>query len=1299
MKFHTDRIQALIAEIDNVLGKSRKSGLGWFKSGEEADRRRVLERVRNSLDMLQQEFASTSQVEIGQTTELPLAGEMALVQAPSVDRLESLAIDSTQKKTPQEILQAVVEEMAYLRTFYERAKILTELTQQCQADLEALQQKRQALRAEIEQLEQQRQNYLSQQQGELKQKTSELLLDTETTSPTQQSKLWPDEEAEPTATQIISPQIPNILSEGDLPLPYAGAELVTPNIQQWERSIQANQQAEATNTDESASKENDSVNSDYNILDIVESSPPACRIEDAPQFREVAPAATNRYEIAQDEEDFARSMRSTDESDRIAAADDRQLVDLESTDIVSFPQDSGEGTGETSAWESTDTIAALTDLIDETARLLGSDSLEDELLSEPISIEEIAESVLKSADTEAESYLPASPEEDLLSTDRLEGKSNVDLWVGKNMLEQLSQDLSGLEGLDSPQVQEESDILQRRDNSEQSAIERTQANRNTQPTATASAYQIASSDNKDEDAPVEQETASQREAVLLNIDETANSSSDDREIEDLTPQTEEKYGLIGSEEIPCTIPEEILAEFDDLFGESLETELELPVAEPDSQIDPLSLSRPNQEEVKKKVANATELTLSEDWESKKVEQEQDEQDTSTLATFDRGNEEKLDEAKQEEKTETINFWQKLTPPPRIPFSRPSSFTPTPLPPLPPSPPPIWYLGIDFGTTGLSATLLNRLTRQIYPIAWSPAGHSETSEQTFRLPAAVDDNGILLRNFKPLLKIGLPYYCAQRDRWEPVLQVSSRDRVPLWQAKQALQALLTSLNPAKNEVREDKELEIPDSDSHLEPEILSLELRENSSFLDANSRYTIAAIGLEEETLHSALNQLAGAIVSCPAEWSEAYRFNVRESILGAGLVSSPDRICFVEEAIATFLAALSNSPYTEGDEKSELPSTNDSRQQTKTKLTWRGTTVILHTGATTTEIALVDLPKHIEDLTSADFTLRSFPYAGSYLDQDIICQLLLNPETISLLSITDSLGSKNLDLPLAGDPDLPTRYLWQQRLESTPFGKNLLASAQYAKHVLLHQESFTVEIGENRWVLRRQDLENRVFAPFIQRLNRELNTLLAVLGIPVEAIEQVICTGGTALLPSVSDWLRQKLPNATLIKDEGGSRKDPVNHSGRVALGLASLPLYTQVFDRFKQQYSEYFLLAELLRVFGEKPLPIGRIFQLLERRGINTQACQGRLLALLEGELPIGVVPSLMDADLLNQESWQNPVYQALTARKLFYKEDNHTYWLNSEQGDRLRLYLKALLEQTHQKLEEPYAVYWLAPTDNTDT
>ncbi len=33
----------------------------------------------------------------------------------------------------------------------------------------------------------------------------------------------------------------------------------------------------------------------------------------------------------------------------------------------------------------------------------------------------------------------------------------------------------------------------------------------------------------------------------------------------------------------------------------------------------------------------------------------------------------------------------------------------------------WYLGIDFGTTGISAALLNRRSGEIYPIYWELVG--------------------------------------------------------------------------------------------------------------------------------------------------------------------------------------------------------------------------------------------------------------------------------------------------------------------------------------------------------------------------------------------------------------------------------------------------------------------------------------------------------------------------------------------------------------------------------------------------
>lgn len=536
---------------------------------------------------------------------------------------------------------------------------------------------------------------------------------------------------------------------------------------------------------------------------------------------------------------------------------------------------------------------------------------------------------------------------------------------------------------------------------------------------------------------------------------------------------------------------------------------------------------------------------------------------------------------------------------------------------------------------------------LYPISWLRAAQMDSADPAFRLPAEVASE-ILLRNFKPYLKLGLPYYCSESDNWQPVLQWSDRQQVPLSEVMKALQTLLSTLNP-------------------------KAEQAENaSSLLNLNSYCAIAADNLERETLFVALSNLAGVIVSCFADWPEAYRFNLRESILAAGLVTNADQICFVEEAIAAFLA--------------ELHLTANSQAPTNLKSSWQGPTLILHAGATTTQLALVDLPTNIQNLTYSDFTLRSFPYAGTHLDRDIICQLLLNADPGFSLRSDDSSIGLDFDLPLPGEPDLSNHYLLQQKLESSSWGQNLLRSAEYVKLGLPHQDSFTLDLGKYCWVLQHQDLENRVFTPFINRLNRELNTLLTRLGIPVEAIGQAICTGGTALLPSVGDWLRQKLPNAKIIQPSE-------SQIGRVALGLAVLPAYPQLCDRSGQQYSEYFLLMELLRVFGEEPLTLGKIQHLLEVKGINTRVCFSSLLAILDGYLPLGLVPSDVDANLLSQESWQNPDYQALRGNKLFEKENNQTYRLNTEYSHHLRQYLTKVLAQTEQKLEDPYALYWLIP------
>lgn len=623
----------------------------------------------------------------------------------------------------------------------------------------------------------------------------------------------------------------------------------------------------------------------------------------------------------------------------------------------------------------------------------------------------------------------------------------------------------------------------------------------------------------------------------------------------------------------------------------------------------------------------------------------------------------------------------------FPVTRKSSnFVSPPLPPLSPLPPLVWYLGIDFGTTGISATLFDRSTGQVFPIAWSSTTQVD-STATFRLPAVVSQP-VCLRYLKPYLKVAIPYYDAETNQWQPIFKWSSQQQVSLSEMLQAIQTLLSTLKPA---IR--KEFEIENSDSTSENEQIKLNV--SSKIADgkletgsvSNSQYTIEAIGLTPEKFNAVLSELAGVIISCPSDWSEAYRFNLRESVLTSELVKNAEQICFVEEAIATFIAEL----HSHFSEKNEKRSGDDTEVLAKQKCPWQGVTLILHAGTTISELALVDLPEDIEDLNYADFTIRSFPYAGAYLNQDIICQLFLNKEFLSFLRKHDRLTSFNLEFPLPGEPDLPLRYLLQQWLESSPLGQNLLQSAEYVKLNLPHQDSLTVDVGEYRWVLQRQDLEKRVITPFVQRLNRELNTLLARLGIPVEGIAQAICTGGTALLPSLSNWVRQKLPNAKIVYQTE-------SQVGRVALGLAVLPVYPQLFDRTRQQYGDYFLLTELLRVCGNEPLSVGKIRNLLERKGVNTRACFTNLLAVLESYLPDGIVPSELDAGLLSEESWQNPEYQALTAIKPFNKEDSQTYCLSSTSAERLYRYLCKVLEHTHQKLEEPYALHWLAPVTNSN-
>jgi hypothetical protein len=626
---------------------------------------------------------------------------------------------------------------------------------------------------------------------------------------------------------------------------------------------------------------------------------------------------------------------------------------------------------------------------------------------------------------------------------------------------------------------------------------------------------------------------------------------------------------------------------------------------------------------------------------------------------------------------------------------------------------VWYLGLDLGTTGISAALLNRSNSVVYPLYWSAETQPGVSafDQSFRLPAEVylptapiphsepehtleqiapvgegqeaeSTPHLYSAQLKPYLQVAIPYR-SDRQKWEPVLKLNESSAGPLIWVVRSLSKLLSTLKS------------VPTSTT---PALIA------------------HAVGLEAEDFSGIINKIAGVICTCPASWSEQYRFNVREAILSSHLVAHPQQVFFIEEAIASLLPEINGA----GGETVQINSPQGLSPLKASEYPLLGNTLVVNIGATATEMALVDLPTNWRQLTHKDFMLHSFNYAGKGMELDIICQLLLPPKSRQPRQATppetdpssnpwhwqpsipgldqvqwESLQLEGLELPKVGEPDLPVRIALQQRLESSPLGQALLDAAVVLKLILQHQETFTLELADQRWLLQRRDLESQVFVPFVRRLNRELNKLLVARGIPTEAINQAILTGGVASIGTVSRWLRQKLPNAKIIQDVYLSESGAPNCS-RVAYGLALLPLHPQVLDAPRQQYTDYFLFTELINLLPDRSLSFGEVLQLFEGRGVNTRACQQRLLAFLEGELPAGLIPVPLDSVWLTKHSQLNPDYQAIAKAPLFERLGNLTYRPNSQQVLVLRSYLEAIKASTLQSLEEPYTVNFVLELRN---
>lgn len=71
-----------------------------------------------------------------------------------------------------------------------------------------------------------------------------------------------------------------------------------------------------------------------------------------------------------------------------------------------------------------------------------------------------------------------------------------------------------------------------------------------------------------------------------------------------------------------------------------------------------------------------------------------------------------------------------------------------------------------------------------------------------------------------------------------------------------------------------------------------------------------------------------------------------------------------------------------------------------------------------------------------------------------------------------------------------------------------------------------------------------------------------------------------------------------------------------------NLARYPQLLDLTRHQYSDMFLLMELLRTCPDQPMPLSGLLHLLKEQGLNVDACEAHLMALLEGRLPPDCCP-----------------------------------------------------------------------------
>lgn len=540
----------------------------------------------------------------------------------------------------------------------------------------------------------------------------------------------------------------------------------------------------------------------------------------------------------------------------------------------------------------------------------------------------------------------------------------------------------------------------------------------------------------------------------------------------------------------------------------------------------------------------------------------------------------------------------------------------------------WYLGLDFGTSHLRAVLINAQRQRQYPLFWELGG-----EPSFGLPTTVLGTGNPVQPWAIAEGGGL---VAEKtlEGWKAFLRLApSYLEGAEWYPK-------LPWSRGRN---------------------LSLKAVEEAlTFLLCILRDRSLTADLSPLRVRDILGSLAGVIVNVPTAWDDTYRLNVREALKQAGLIAQAEQVVFVSGAIATLLGFQAQLPPAAGQ------------------------TLVIYSGESHTDLAVVDVPDYFPQLTHAQIHSHSFDYGGSALEQDILCQLIY-PQWLPQLA--DNLQAMAKLMPRAGelDPDYRLLAAWQWR--NSPIGRSLLRAAHQTKRLLQQRAEFTAHLGQQRWQVTREDLERQIIYPFREQLNQQVNHLLAISGATVQGIQHIIVAGtnGDYCWQWLEPWLAQKFPQAHLLRDA-----TPPAIS-RIAVGLGLVPLLPNIVDGDRHRYHDYCLLGTVLKALSPEPFSLDSLQRQLQSEGINARHCGERLEAILNSQRPAGLAPDVdeqLSTVFLDYPLGNSP------ASALCWRETDALYHLHEAQRDHLQHYWTVLQQSYQIGFDEPYSLPFQAIT-----